>query len=452
MGKGKKSKNNKAIPFKKNSVSGFKAESTEKAVIIRGMANVATADRSKEVIPGNVWELDNYKKNPILFFNHDRDFPIGKVTATNKSEKGLEVVATISKSKDPAISKVRDLVKEGILKTFSVGFDSSEEPKENEKGELEFKDAALLELSIVSLPMHQDSIFEVTQKDFKTKSYKEIKATILKAQGSTSEGGSENPHTHEFDIDEEGNGKTVSTSDGAGHAHDIEEFSVKEAGDDSHSHNLPESVKKNVHDSENEEDKGEEDSEDEQKKALKDAFQDCVAAKIPALLNEGKTQDEATSIAINHCSEEKGCKLADLTLTDYKELVTLSDELVKDHEENKEKQAVQGDENPIPTVPADDKTKDDFGNPQLEATKQTNILLGALINELKVLSAKLDGNMVQSEQDVQEEEEEEKDSDSLNDLDSSEEEGEEEEEKEKSLKYIQHTTKNIDEVLKSCNI
>jgi hypothetical protein len=38
------------------------------------------------------------------------------------------------------------------------------------------------------------------------------------------------------------------------------------------------------------------------------AVQACVAEKIPVLLKEGKSQDEAVAIAIDMCSMERGCK------------------------------------------------------------------------------------------------------------------------------------------------
>jgi hypothetical protein len=63
-------------------------------------------------------------------------------------------------------------------------------------------------------------------------------------------------------------------------------------------------------------------------------------------------------------------------------------------------QSVQPPTTPIKTEPAED----DFGNPFLESSKQTNVLLGALINEIQKLSSKFDGitsqSSVQSSEDT----------------------------------------------------
>lgn len=70
-------------------------------LIIEGMANVATEDRSGDIIPGSAYGkggLDNYRKNPIVLFQHNYDNPIGKTLELTHTEQGLAVKVQISKA------------------------------------------------------------------------------------------------------------------------------------------------------------------------------------------------------------------------------------------------------------------------------------------------------------------------------------------------------------------
>ena len=86
------------------------------------MASTADFDRAGDTIDANAWTkggLNNFEKNPIILFNHNYDKPIGRATGLKVTDNGLELKAKISKS---APDHVAQLVKEGILGAFSVGF------------------------------------------------------------------------------------------------------------------------------------------------------------------------------------------------------------------------------------------------------------------------------------------------------------------------------------------
>ena len=144
------------------------------AVQIEGYANMATVDRMKERIdtaPGT-WELENFAKNPVMLFDHGKDpqfgaLPVGRFPTVKPDEKGLYVVGSISNSKSEKISAVRDLVEEGILKTFSVGF-APKDSKSDSSGDVNVvTKAELIEISIVPIPMNQDSTFTLLSKKYK---------------------------------------------------------------------------------------------------------------------------------------------------------------------------------------------------------------------------------------------------------------------------------------------
>lgn len=152
-------------------------------VVIEGWANKSVTDRGMDLIKKEAWELDNYKKNPIMLFNHDTAKVVGKAVICEPRDEGLYVKCKLSKSKDPMVQYVRDLVLEGILNTFSVGFNSMDEQRQSD-GVNEIKKAELYEVSIVSIPMNQDSVFSVTTKSFQGKTYNEIKKQILVENGA----------------------------------------------------------------------------------------------------------------------------------------------------------------------------------------------------------------------------------------------------------------------------
>lgn len=152
-------------------------------VTIEGFANKAVVDRGNDIIDPKAWKLDNYKKNPILLFAHDPQKPIGKVIDCKSTDEGLMVKARLSRSKDPTVSLVRDLVKEGILNSFSVGFDAKRSEKSSEGANV-IKDAELMEISVVSIPMNQDSTFSVTAKDLQSLTLREARVAVLRAKGA----------------------------------------------------------------------------------------------------------------------------------------------------------------------------------------------------------------------------------------------------------------------------
>lgn len=142
-------------------------------IIVEGLSNAATVDRMKEVIDPKGWKLDNYRKNPTVLFDHGKDpafgsMPIGKALACEITDGGLYTKIQLSNSKTEKLTAIRDLVEEGILKTFSVGFNPiTSEKSANDPEVLVIKAAELIECSIVPIPMNQDSTFSVAAKSMK---------------------------------------------------------------------------------------------------------------------------------------------------------------------------------------------------------------------------------------------------------------------------------------------
>ena len=150
-------------------------EDDDGGVNIRGLASTNSIDRVGDVINHDAWTksggLNNFEKNPIILFNHNYDKPIGRATSMEVSKSGLELGARISKS----AGDIKDLIKDGVLGAFSVGFRVKDAVYNEETDGLEIKDAELFEVSVVSVPANQTAMFSLA-KSFETdEEYQEFK-------------------------------------------------------------------------------------------------------------------------------------------------------------------------------------------------------------------------------------------------------------------------------------
>ena len=163
-----------------NLTSTFKTH-TEKdgSASIRGMASTSDFDRAGDSISPDAWTksdgLNNFKKNPIILFNHNYDRPIGRATGLDVTDKGLELEAKISKS---APDGVCDLVKDGVLGAFSVGFRVKDADYLEETDGLMIKDAELFEVSVVSVPCNQAATFSLAKSFDSMEEYDDFKKTF----------------------------------------------------------------------------------------------------------------------------------------------------------------------------------------------------------------------------------------------------------------------------------
>tara|TARA_B100002019_G_scaffold262325_1_gene249655 strand:+ start:681 stop:2642 length:1962 start_codon:yes stop_codon:yes gene_type:complete len=165
-----------------NLTSTFKAleEIEDGSVMIRGMASTTDFDRAGDSISAEAWTkggLLNFEKNPIILFNHDYDKPIGRATGLKAGPNGLELEAKISKA---APASVCQLVKDGVLGAFSVGFRVKDADYIKETDGLMIKDAELFEVSVVSVPCNQSATFSLAKSFDSDAEYEEFKKTFTK--------------------------------------------------------------------------------------------------------------------------------------------------------------------------------------------------------------------------------------------------------------------------------
>jgi len=147
-------------------------------VHICGMASTSDFDRAGDTIDATAWTkggLANFEKNPIILFNHDYNHPIGRATGVKVTENGLELKAKISKSAVVPSGAVADLVKDGVLGAFSVGFRVKDADYLSETDGLKIKDAELFEVSVVSVPCNQAATFSLAKSFDSIDEYEDFK-------------------------------------------------------------------------------------------------------------------------------------------------------------------------------------------------------------------------------------------------------------------------------------
>ena len=162
--------------------STFKSlgESDDGGVNIKGSASTNALDRAGDIIQPDAWTkggLENYKGNPIILFNHDYNKPIGRATDLSVTDNGLDISAKISK----AAGDITQLVKDGVLGAFSVGFRCKDSEYMTETDGYKIKDAELFEVSVVSVPCNQGATFGLAKSFDSMDDYRKYQSEFLKA-------------------------------------------------------------------------------------------------------------------------------------------------------------------------------------------------------------------------------------------------------------------------------
>lgn len=129
------------------------------AVEISGYASTKDKDRGGDVVEPKAFAsaLERYMTNPIVLLQHKADKPIWIVEEANIDDNGLFIKANISQNTDGVI----DLIKNGVLRAFSIGYsvkDYDTDVRELADGSYDMtniiKDLELYEISVVSVPMN----------------------------------------------------------------------------------------------------------------------------------------------------------------------------------------------------------------------------------------------------------------------------------------------------------
>jgi len=171
------------------------------SIMIEGYASTNDMDRQGDVVPTSVWEagMENYLKNPVILAYHEHCEPIGRMVEHRIDEKGLWIKARIS----AAAEDVFNLVKDGVLTAFSIGF-RIVDAEYNSAAELFIvKELELHEISVVSVPANQNTIFSLSKAFNTAEEFKSFKMQF--APKSESAKGLESSTEAKSDINKEWN-------------------------------------------------------------------------------------------------------------------------------------------------------------------------------------------------------------------------------------------------------
>jgi HK97 family phage prohead protease len=113
-------------------------------------------DRDGDTIAVAGWQLQNYRRNPVVLWAHDpRQLPIGKATRI-EAQRGRGLIAEWQWAPHPFAAQVREAWNSGYLNATSVGFKPLKyEP--NAHGGINFREQELLEFSIVAIPSNSSA-------------------------------------------------------------------------------------------------------------------------------------------------------------------------------------------------------------------------------------------------------------------------------------------------------
>lgn len=129
----------------------------EEMIVCGIVGSTNDKDRSNDVIEQSGWELENFKKNPVILYGHDyEELPVGK--AINVEIKQGKLTFDVAFAHHTFAKEVYQLLKEGFLNAFSVGFKALEYNWDEQLKGYHIEKAELYELSVVPVPANQEAV------------------------------------------------------------------------------------------------------------------------------------------------------------------------------------------------------------------------------------------------------------------------------------------------------
>lgn len=140
--------------------------------IIQFKASTSNYDRDEDRLMVTGWDLDNFMKNPVFLYMHDKKIPaIGRVVNHSiDANQGIlymdvqfptieEMTSSMDVISEHAkfVDMLYNMYKNGFMNAVSVGFLATEGAP-NERGGYDFTKLELLELSAVTVPANQEAL------------------------------------------------------------------------------------------------------------------------------------------------------------------------------------------------------------------------------------------------------------------------------------------------------
>ncbi len=144
-------------------IKGY-VEKNEDGVLTVAVASSEKEDRHGDVLKSTGWDLENFKRNPVIQWAHDPTTPaIGKVEEIEVKDNKLYFKPKFAVKASKLAREVYELYKEGVLRAFSVGYRELERDSKGDTTGME-----LLEISSVNVPANPDALVMAKQKGLNT--------------------------------------------------------------------------------------------------------------------------------------------------------------------------------------------------------------------------------------------------------------------------------------------
>jgi HK97 family phage prohead protease len=131
-------------------------------VRISGLANTPVVDRYNEVVDVTAFasSLASFMKNPVMLWMHSMRDPIGLWDDVSIKPDGLHVSGVIH-TQFPMGNTVAAMAEAGLVRGLSIGFIEKAGEWDEKAGVYHITDLDLMEVSVVSIPANQESLFRI---------------------------------------------------------------------------------------------------------------------------------------------------------------------------------------------------------------------------------------------------------------------------------------------------
>jgi len=158
-----------------------KAEGDGDGPKIRGRITTESIDRDGEVVVAQGLDTTNYDSNPVVFWNHDYNDPIGAISDLVRGDDAIEASFRFAQKPDGwegpfKPQYVEALVMQGIVKGISIGFKPKEDgtrkatdvdrAKYGDRVHTVYSKWELMEVSIAPLPANPRALITAVSKGY----------------------------------------------------------------------------------------------------------------------------------------------------------------------------------------------------------------------------------------------------------------------------------------------
>ena len=164
-----------------------KSEDTEDIVKVPFVLSTYSLDRDNERIEQSGWDVNNFLKNPVLLWQHDRWRPsIGLVENLSIGDSLKGTVVFAPKKIDHFSWSIGQKVHLGMLRAGSVSFRPLEwkwVDDASEEADLIFLKQELAEFSIVNIPANPEALSELSENRDDLKELVDSLESMMKSTG-----------------------------------------------------------------------------------------------------------------------------------------------------------------------------------------------------------------------------------------------------------------------------